>query len=98
MVKASKGFDFLPHKPEGPTFAEQKWAWTGVQPGEHELGLWVHCRAALSRTGALKTPQFSCTSMRLAGGWHAVPLGPSRCLHLHPAQPDPMPPCPSSPG
>lgn len=39
VVKAHKGFRFVAHKPEAPTFAEQKWSWTGQSPGDWvELG------------------------------------------------------------
>ncbi|KAL4423959.1 hypothetical protein ABPG75_001260 [Micractinium tetrahymenae] len=33
VVKAAEGFEFVAHKPSAPTFVEQKWAWTGLQPG-----------------------------------------------------------------
>jgi len=33
VVKEHSGFEFVAHKLDAPTFAEQKWSWTGLQPG-----------------------------------------------------------------
>lgn len=34
MVRHSPGFQYVAERPEAPTFAEQKWGWRALRPGE----------------------------------------------------------------
>ena len=33
IVKDAQGFDYRAERPNATTFVEQKWAWTGLNPG-----------------------------------------------------------------
>lgn len=34
VVRHSPGFEYAAERAEAPTFAEQKWGWRGLRPGE----------------------------------------------------------------
>jgi len=38
LVKDARGFEYRPERPGAPNFVQQKWGWTGLQPGvQHGL-------------------------------------------------------------
>ncbi len=96
MVKASKGFEFLPHKPEAATYAEQKWAWTGLQPGEHRPSLSPTMACSGASEPSARARQALCGAAAKPGRAH-IPRQTSchapRCS-LQPAPPDLAPSAP----
>lgn len=90
MVKASKGFEFLAHKPEAATYAEQKWAWTGLQPGEHRPSLspTMACSEALEPSARARQALCGAAASCAWGAFRAKPLAMHHVAALQPAPPD----------
>lgn len=77
MVAATKGFEYVAHKPNASTFAEQKWSWTGLQPGG---AVGEQCPANILRPAAsgmcFWVPiAMCCFSLRAANHVHAMFAG-----------------------
>lgn len=54
VAAGSRGFEWRPERPGGASFAEQKWAWTGTQPGGLRWGI-----AALPPAGSMTAPSLA---------------------------------------